>query len=226
MGMRPPGVEVYYPRYGTVRSLLLFVLFYLLIANATAAIVETFGTVAPDVESTHLGLVMAGVLWLVLGLVVTLEARRQTRGNPETFVARQVLVKFLDQHRPTWLEHLGWLLGAVVGAAVVRVGWTRFFSTLENALLVGKRLAERGELGQFSIANLAWGVGFVLGFVLLAVAADRFLIGLSRELLYQYYRESRGGAGGRDPDTGDGDRQPDTGDGASVAPTSEESTRG
>lgn len=184
---------MYYPRYGTVRSLVLFALFYLVIAHATTAFVETLRTVAPGVESTPLGVVMAGVLWLVLGLVVPLEARRQTRGNPEMFVARQVLVKFLDQHRPTWLEHLGWLLGAVVGAAVVRVGWTRFFSTLENALLVGKRLAERGELGQFSIANLAWGVGFVLGFVLLAVAADRFLTGLVRELLYRYHRENGGG---------------------------------
>lgn len=193
MGMRPPGVEVYYPRYGTVRSLVLFALFYLVIAHATTAFVETLRTVAPGVESTPLSVVMAGVLWIVLGLVVALEARRQTRGNPETFVARQVLVKFLEQHRPTWREHLGWLLGAVVGVAVVRVGWTRFFSTLENALLVGKRLAERGDFGQFSIANLAWGVGFVLGFVLLAVAADRFLTGLAREILYQYHVENEGG---------------------------------
>lgn len=193
MGMRPPGVEVYYPRYGTVRSLVLFALFYLVIAHATTAIVETLRTVAPGVESTPLSVVMAGVLWLVLGVIVGLEVRRQIRDNPETFVARQVLVKFLEQHRPTVRGHLGWLLGAVVGVAVVRVGWTRFFSTLENALLVGKRLAERGDLGQFSVANLAWGVGFVLGFVLLAVAADRFLTGLARELLYQYHRENEGG---------------------------------
>lgn len=226
MGRRPPGVEVQYPRYGTVRSVLLFVMFYLLVAHATTALVETLRAVAPGVSSTPLNLVMAASLWLVLGLLVLHEVRRQTRDNPEMFVARQVLVKFLDQHRPSLREHVGWFVGALAGAAVVYRGWSRFFPTLDDALLVGKRLAEQGSPGQFSTTNVAWGVGFVLGFVLLAVAVDRFLIGLSRELLYQYYRESGGGAGGRESDTGDGDRQPDAGDGASVAPTPEDSTRG
>lgn len=187
--MRPPGVEVYYPRYGTVRSLLLFALFYLVVAHATTALVETLRVVAPGVEPSFLRFAMAGTLWLGLGLVVVREVRRQTRDNPESFIARQVLVKFLDQHRPTWRGHVGWLVAAAVGAAVVRRGWTRFFSTLDDALLVGKRFAEQGTLVEFSPLNLAWGVAFLLGFALLAFAVDRFLTGLVRELLYRYYRD-------------------------------------
>lgn len=191
MASQAPGVGTYYPRYGTVRSVLVFGLFYLVVAHATAALVETLRIVAPAVDPSPLRVILAATLWLVLGLVVVAELHRQTRDNPESFVARQVMVAFLDQHRPTRRGHVGWLLGAFAGAVVVHRGWRRFFATLDDALLVGARLAEAGTLGQFSTVNLAWGVGFVLGFALLAVAVDRVLIGILRELVYQFHREDR-----------------------------------
>lgn len=185
---RPPGVSTYYPRYGTVRSLLWFGLLYLAVARATGAAVETLRAVVPAVDPSLVRLGAAAALWVALGLVAAAELRRQARGNPERFVARQVLVAFAEQHRPTPREHAGWLLAAAAGGAVALVARERFFGALDDALLVGGRLAERGALGPFSPANLAWGVAFLAGFALVAHGVDRVVVGGSREAIYRYYR--------------------------------------
>lgn len=192
MAGRPPGVSTYYPRYGTVRSLLWFGLFYLAVGRATGAVVETLRAVDPSADPALVRLGMAASLWIVLAAVAVGELRRQARGNPEEFLARQVLVEFADQHRPAAREHVGWLLAALAGGAVARLARERFFGALDDALLVGRRLAEQGTLGPFSRMNLAWGVAFLAGFALVAHAADRVVVGGAREAIYRYYRRRVG----------------------------------
>lgn len=188
MAERPPGVSTYYPRYGTVRSLLLFGLLYLVVGHVTGAFVDTLASVAPSVDPGPARLGMAVILWVAFAGVVIGELHRQARGNPEQFVAREVLVEFADHHRPTSREHAGWLLMSLVGATSAFLARERFFGALDDALLVGERLAVRDSLGSFSPVTLAWSVAFLLGFGLLAYATDRVVIGTTREALYRYHR--------------------------------------
>lgn len=192
MSGQPPGVSTYYPRYGTVQSLIWFALFYLVAARATDAFVETLQAVDPSTDPSVVKLGMAVSLWVVLIAVIAGELLRHAHDNPERFVARQVLVEFTEQHRPTLREHVGWLLAAVAGGAVVFMAGDRFFGTLDDALLVGGRLADQGALEPFSPVNLGWGVAFLAGFALVAHAADRVVVGSVREVIYRYHRRCVG----------------------------------
>lgn len=178
-GMDRPRADVWIPRYGTVRTALGFGLLYVVVGHATDAIIETIAVVAPAVSPALLGSAMAGVLWVALAALLGVEYRRQTAAFP-SFASTGERHAFLRQHAPTPRRLAVWLALVLVGATVGYVTAPTFFATLDDALLVGRRLAEQGVLGSFSLANLAFGVAFMGGFAAVAYAADRVLVGLAR----------------------------------------------
>lgn len=178
-------LRVRYPAYGTVRTLLGYALLALVVGHATEAFVETLRVVAPGVDSTLLSTAMAAVLWVALGLVLLAELRRQADSRSPTFVASEEVVAFLDQRRLSAREWALWAVATLVGGAAVWAARDIFFATLDDALLVGRRLAETGEIGHFSPVNLALGVAFLVGFALLAAGLDRLLVGAAREVQHR-----------------------------------------
>jgi hypothetical protein len=181
-------LAVFYPQYGPVRSLLGVGLLYVVVERATRALVATLAAVAPAVPADAIRLAMALSLWLVLALVVLAEGRRQVAGNPRSFIAKEVLVKFLDQHRPTPKWHALALGAALVGGWAMWVGWARFVDSLDGILRIGLFLYRSGNLGSFDPLNLVYGVAFLVGFGLLSWGIDRLAIGGAREALLISYR--------------------------------------
>lgn len=184
--------RVYAPEYGTVSAVVVYGLVVLVVASATDALTETLRAVAPEADPGLLELSMAATLWIVLALVVVGEARRQTADNPHEFLAREVVVSFLDGRRPSPARHLLAVATSAVGGAVTWLARERFLATLDGAFHVLTVLAETGSPGAFEPVNLAWGAGFVLGVAALGWGADRLLIGLLRELQYRRYRRLAG----------------------------------
>jgi hypothetical protein len=184
--MERPSFTVRYPEYGHLEAAIAFALFALVVHRATPVLAgplaEAAGTTPPTVR-----LGVAALLWLGLTVAVGVSYRRQKRGRAPEFAARDVLVKFLEQHRPDPARHAVHGVAALGGLVIVTVGYGRFVDALDGAIVVARRLVAGAPPGSAALTSVAWGVVFLAGLVGLAVGGDRFLVGLAREALYRYH---------------------------------------
>lgn len=184
--MERPSFTVRYPEYGHLEAAIAFGLFALVVDRATPVLAgplaEAIGTSPPTVR-----LGFAVLLWLALAVAAAVSYVRQRRGRAPEFGARDVLVKFLEQHRPDPARHAIHGVAALGGLVIVVVGYGRFVDALDGAIVITRRLVAGAPLGSAAITSVAWGVVFVAGLVGLAVGGDRFLVGLAREALYRYH---------------------------------------
>lgn len=182
--MYRPEVSVWVPRYGTVRSLVGYGLVALVVWRADAAIRETLDAVAGvDPASTARGLAVG--LWLLLGVVLAYEYRRQTRPRP-SFITAHVRQHYLQQRVPERAKFATYVALLVAGGYVALFAREPFFSRLDDALLVVRRLLTTGDPGAVSLANLGYGVAFVAGALAFAHAADRVLVAGVRAALARW----------------------------------------
>lgn len=201
--------EVYAPAYGTLRRTIEYALFFLIVDRCTRLLAALLGEIPP--LETHVPTVTTGAavaLWVMLGLVVLLEARRQFAVNPWD-------ADDLAALRPS--ERRLAVAGAAtaVGAGVVAVGWgtvARLTGDGRAAVAVGQELFEHANSEAGLLAKAAGILGsdvgvlvaFSLGFVALAYGLDRLTLGLVRELIYRRRGRSvpMDGTGGADGDDG------------------------
>jgi hypothetical protein len=176
--------DAWVPRYGTVRSFVLFGLFVVVVAHAGADAHRTVAT-ATGVQTGAVARTFAVGLWLLLTAVVALELRRQTRPFP-SFIARDVREQFLSQRVPQRALFAAYVLLLLASGYVAVFARPRFFAALDGGLLVVRRLVETGDPGAFSLAKLGYGLAFVVGSVAVAHAADRVLVAGARALIAGY----------------------------------------
>lgn len=162
------------PRYGTVRA---FTLYGLLLGVAVhgsdslrATLVALFSI---DLEAA--GTALVTTLALVGVVVVVYEVRRQTRTEPE-FTLKAARQKYLESRVPTRPLFVAYILLLIAGGYVVVFARDVFFSRLDNALLVVRRVAQSGDPGVFSVDAFLFGTAFVVGAVAVAHAMDRILV--------------------------------------------------
>lgn len=179
--------RVRYPLYGSVERLVWLALLMVVVGSATAAVVETVAALTSASGATWLRAAVVGCV-LVAGAVVGVREYRRQRTATRSFLAREVLLSFLDQNRPRPARHLLALLLTAVGGAGVWRASDRFLATLEGAFYVLRTAAETGDLAAFDPTNLLWGTAFVLAVAALARGLDRLVVGGYRELLYHQYR--------------------------------------
>lgn len=179
--MYRPNVSVWVPRYGTVRSLVLFGLFTVVVSRADEDLRETLAA-ATGIDPTTVGRGIAVGLWLLLGVVLAVEYRRQTRSFP-SFLTPDVRGHFLRQRVPARLHFAAYVALLVAGGYVALFARDRFFVALDGGLLVVRRVLATGDPGSFSLENLGHGVLFVAAAVAFAHAADRVFVAGVRAVL-------------------------------------------
>lgn len=178
--MRRPNLEAWAPRYGTIRSLVVYLLLVVVVWRAEAPLRETAAALGVDRTTAWTGvLALLGLLFLV---VLGFEYRRQTE-SATAFYTRDVRAKFFEQQVPTRALFAGYVLLLVAGGYVALFARGTFFTRLDNALLVVRRLLTSGDPGSFSLAALGYGLLFVVGAVAFAHAADRVLVAAWRKLV-------------------------------------------
>jgi len=177
---------VRYPEYGHLEAAIAFALFALVVHRATPVLA---GPLAEATGTTpgRIRLGFAILLWVALAIALAVSAVRQRRGRAPEFAARDVLVKFLEQHRPDPARHAVHGAAALGGLVIVAVGYARFVDALDGAIVLARRLVAGVPLGGAALTSVAWGIVFLAGLVGLAVGGDRFLVGLAREALYRYH---------------------------------------
>lgn len=162
------------PRYGTVRALTLYGLLVVVAAHGSAPLRATLvALLAVDAGTAEL--VLLAVVAVVGLLVVAHEVRRQTRAEPE-FTLKAARQKYLESRVPTRPLFALYALLFVGGGYVALFARDTFFSRLDNALLVVRRVARSGDPGAFSVDALLFGTAFVVGALAVAHATDRILV--------------------------------------------------
>lgn len=179
--MYRPSVSAWVPRYGTVRSLVLFALLVVVAWRADPDLRDTLATAAGITPATA-GRALAVLLWCSLAAVLAVEYRRQTRPFP-SFLTPDVRAKFLEQRVPTRLLFAGYLVLLAAGGYVALFARGPFFARLDGALLVVRRVVTTGDPGAFSPSAVGYGVLFVCGAVAFAHAADRVLVAGARAVI-------------------------------------------
>lgn len=181
-----PSFTIRYPEYGHLTAAIAFGLFALVVDRATPVLAEPLaGAVGTTPARVRLG--FAVLLWVALAVAAGVSYHRQRRGRAPEFGARDVLVKFLEQHRPDPARHAVHGVAALGGLVVVAVGYGRFVDALDGAVVIARRLIAGASPGSAAVTSVAWGLVFLAGLVGLAVGGDRFLVGLAREALYRYH---------------------------------------
>ncbi|WP_276257870.1 hypothetical protein [Haloglomus litoreum] len=184
--MERPSFTVRYPEYGHLRAAIAFALFALVVHRATPVLAGPLAEAAGTTASrARLG--FAALLWVGLGVAVVVSYVRQKRGRAPEFGARDVLVTFLDQHRPEPARHAVDGIAALFGLVIVVVGYGRFVDALDGAIVIARRLLAGAPPGSAALVSVAWGIVFLAGLVGLSIGGDRFLVGLAREALYRYH---------------------------------------
>jgi hypothetical protein len=184
--MERPSFTVRYPEYGHLEATIALGLFALVVSRATPVLAGPLsGAVGTTPARVRLG--FAALLWLGLAVAAGVSYRRQRRGRAPEFGARDVLVTFLDQHRPDPVRHAVHGVVALFGLVIVVVGYGRFVDALDGAIVIIRRLVAGVPVSSAAVTSVAWGVVFLAGLVGLAVGGDRFLVGLAREALYRYH---------------------------------------
>jgi len=184
--MERPSFTVSYPEYGHLEAAIAFALVALVVHRATPVLSGPFAD-AVGTTSTRVRLGFAVLLWLALAVAAVVSYVRQQRGRAPEFGARDVLVEFLEQHRPDPVRHAVHGVAALGGLIIVAVGYGRFVDALDGAVVIARRLVAGDPLGSAAVTSVAWGVVVLAGLVGLAVGGDRFLVGLAREALYRYH---------------------------------------
>lgn len=186
------SATVYTPEFGTVRRLLEYGLFVVVVDRSTATLTDMLAGGPMASLAPKLALAAAVALWAMLALTVGREVLRQYRANPRT---GDDATELLAQLRPAprWAATVGAV--AVAGGAVVASGWPRFVRLVDDPLaafeLVQRTLA--GAPGQSGVdralalagTDLVWALAVPVGFVALAYGVDRLLVGGVRELQYR-----------------------------------------
>lgn len=184
--MERPSFTVRYPEYGHLEAAIAFGLVALVVDRATPVLAGPLaGAVGTTPARVRLG--AAVLLWLALAVAAGVSYVRQRRGRAPEFGARDVLVTFLEQHRPDPVRHAVHGVAALFGLVIVAVGYGRFVDALDGAIVIARRLVAGASPGSAALLSVAWGIVFLAGLVGLAVGADRFLVGLAREALYRYH---------------------------------------
>lgn len=179
--MFTPSLPAWVPRYGTVRSLVVYLLLAVVVWRAEAPLRETLVT-ATGVDSATAWYGVLAVLGLLLVAILVVEYRRQTKPRPKFFTP-DVRAKFFEQQVPTRVLFAAYVLLLVGGGYVALFARNTFFARLDNALLVVRRLVTTGDPGAFSLEALGYGVLFVVGAVAFAHAADRVFVAGWRKLI-------------------------------------------
>lgn len=184
--MERPSFTVRYPEYGHLEAAIAFALVALVVHRATPVLAGPLAGAA-DVAPERVRLGSAALLWLALAVAVAVSSVRQRRGRAPEFGARDVLVTFLEQHRPDPARHAVHGLVALLGGLIVGFGYTRFVDALDGAVIIARRLVVGAPPHSAALTSVAWGLLFLAGLVGVAVGSDRFLVGLAREALYRYH---------------------------------------
>jgi len=179
--VRAQEFDAWVPRNGTIRSLVLYALFAVVVDRAGADAHRTVAT-ATGVDTGTVATAFAVVLWLLLAVVLVVEYRRQTRPFP-SFVAPEVRDQFLRQRVPRRALLGAYVLLLLAGLFVAVFARPRFFGVLDNGLRVVRRVVRSGDPGSFSVVNLGYGVAFVVCSLAVAHAADRVLVAGARKLV-------------------------------------------
>jgi hypothetical protein len=188
--MQRPSFTVRFPEYGHLEAAIAFGLVALVVHRGTPVLAGPLaGAAGTTPGRVRLG--FAVLLWVALAVAGGVSYRRQRRGRAPEFGARDVLVKFLEQHRPDPARHVVHGVAALGGLVIVAVGYGRFVAALDGAIVITRRLVAGTPPGSAALTSVAWGVVFVAGLVGLAVGGDRFLVGLAREALYRYHASTR-----------------------------------
>ena len=172
--MDRPTHAAWTPRYGTVRAFVCYGLLLVVTVYGWASLRATVVAVV-GVGANTAGTLLVALLAAVGVVLVAYETRRQTRAEPE-FTLRAARQEYLESRvprRPLFAAYLGLL---VAGAYVAVFARDTFFSRLDNALLVVRRVARSGDPGFFSVDALLFGAAFVVGTVAVAHAIDRLLV--------------------------------------------------
>ena len=169
------------PRFGTVRAFVLYGLFALVVRRGDAAFRTTIQTVF-GVDGATADQALFWALVVVGLLVVAVETRRQARAEP-AFTLKAARQKYLESRVPTRVLFAGYLLLLAASGYVALFARDVFFTRLDDALLVVRRVAESGDPGSFSVEALGFGAAFVVGAVAFAHAADRVLLAGLRKLV-------------------------------------------
>jgi hypothetical protein len=184
--MQRPSFTVRYPEYGHLEAAIAFALVALVVHRATPVLAGPLGS-AMGTPPARVRLGFAVLLWVALAVAVVVSYVRQRRGRAPELGARDVLVKFLEQHRPDPVRHAVHGLAALFGVVVVALGYGRFVDALDGGIIVVRRLVAGAPPGSAALTSVAWGLLFLAGLVGVAVGGDRFLVGLARETLYRYH---------------------------------------
>jgi hypothetical protein len=166
-----------FPAYGPVDAALGYWLFYVVVDRATPTVLDVFNDRVPDVSPSLVALGLAGLLWLVLGLTVLDQAKRQ-------YVA---LTDRSDSSRPWmptnlvpatyWVLVYG-LLAALAGSTAVATFGAGVDATV--TLIESVMTLEVGEILLLDVVTL---VVFYLAFAVATYCLDRLTIRTLREIL-------------------------------------------
>lgn len=183
--MQRPSFTVRYPEYGHLEATIAFALVALVVHRATPVLAGPLAGAA-DVAPERVRLGSAALLWLAPAVAVAVSSVRQRRGRAPEFGARDVLVNFLEHHRPDPARHAVHGFAALFGGLIVGLGHPRFVDALDGAVMIARRLVAGAPPGSAALISVAW-LLFLAGLVGVAVGGDRFLVGLAREALYRYH---------------------------------------
>lgn len=173
------------PVYGSGLSLAIFGLLLVAVHLSRPALVAVVTTAMPTTGPREVTTALAVALWVGLGLVLVLEARRQYVALSPAFVDRERFVAHLDARR---LDTTGWVVAGIAvlaGLAVVGVGYATALRTLDAATTVEDGLWLVGVTG----SDIALTVAVLAGYVAAAWGLDRVVVGAVRELQYRRVTE-------------------------------------
>lgn len=185
------STTVYTPEFGTVRRLLEYGLFVVVVDRSTATLTDMLAAGPTASLAPKLALAAAVALWAMLAFTVGREALRQVRANPRNGDDATELLAEL-RPAPRWAATVGAV--AAAGGAVVAFGWPRFVRLVDDPLaaseLVQRALAGTPESGvdralALAGTDLVWALAVPVGFVALAYGVDRLLVGGVREVQYR-----------------------------------------
>jgi hypothetical protein len=179
--MRRPTLQAWAPRYGTIRSLVVYLLLVVVVWRAEAPLRATLATTLGLDGATAWSGVLA-LLGLLLVVVLAVEYRRQT-ASATAFYTSDVRATFFEQQVPTRALFVAYVLLLVTGGYVALFARDVFFARLDGALLVVRRLVTTGNPGTFSVEAFGYGALFVVGAVAFAHAADRVLVAGWRKVI-------------------------------------------
>jgi hypothetical protein len=168
------------PAYGPVDAVVGVAVFYLFVDRATPTVVDVVTSAVPGISVETVGLGLAALLWVVLGIVLFEQLQRQLAA---VGVGTRSAVRRADRQAgtPGAFQFLVYLGGLAVGGAVA-------LSTFETAVLAGLttiRIVGTLDTGAFVLVDFATMLVFFVSFAVASHSLDRLVIGIVRRVVGQ-----------------------------------------